>query len=119
EHGAEQDAAEDRAEPLRPPFVDVVDRPMDLLPPALALREPGQELEGEGIGFDEAHPIGLRFFMRWSDRPYPAIDSSVRHARESGDLRSADRRGQETRAERSCVQPKSSETTMGKTLGRL
>ena len=50
--GAKKDAAKHRSEALRPPFMDVVDRAMDFLPPALTLCELGKELERERIRFD-------------------------------------------------------------------
>jgi hypothetical protein len=53
QRAAEQDAAEDRPEPTGPPLVDVVNRPVDLVAPALALCEAGVELEREFISLDE------------------------------------------------------------------
>ena len=53
QHAAQKDAAKHRPEALCPPFVDVVDRAVDFLPPALTLRELGKELEREGIRFDQ------------------------------------------------------------------
>ena len=70
QHGAEEDAAKHRSEAFGPPLVDVVDRAVDFLPPALALGELGQELEREGIGFDQAHTILPRLHRRYRGLPH-------------------------------------------------
>ena len=50
---AEQDASEDRTQAFRPPFVDVVNGPMDFLAPTLHLRELRNELKWKRVRFDE------------------------------------------------------------------
>src|SRR5205823_5311042 len=64
---AEQDASKDRTEPLRPPLVNVVNRPIDFLPPALHLRELRNELKGKRIRLDEppfvTMSIGLKLVI--------------------------------------------------------
>ncbi|MGD0487759.1 MAG: hypothetical protein ABSB94_11255 [Syntrophorhabdales bacterium] len=52
QHAAKQNTAKDRAEPICPPLMDMVDRPMNLFAPALPFGKQGNEFEGEFIRFD-------------------------------------------------------------------
>src|SRR3972149_3967828 len=54
EYATEKDAPKTEPEPLRPPLVDVVDWPMNLFPPTLALTNPREEFERKQICFNQS-----------------------------------------------------------------
>src|SRR5713101_6900077 len=50
---AEKDPSEDRTQALRPPLVNVVDRTMQLFPPAFAFPKMGKEFKRKAVRFDQ------------------------------------------------------------------
>src|SRR5262249_22238632 len=72
---AQKDTPEDRAQARRPPLVQVRNRPVDFLPPTLALRKLRQELKREPVRFDQSHSslpclhCPLRLRGKWSGSP--------------------------------------------------
>lgn len=70
--GRDEDGAEHRAESLRPPLVDVIDRAVDLLAPAFKLSDVAQVFERKG-----------RLFNSRSRPTRTSLIRSVRHAADS------------------------------------
>src|ERR1043166_4960774 len=51
----QQNASENRAEPFCPPFMQMINRAMNLFSPAFALREVREKFKIEFVSFNEAH----------------------------------------------------------------
>src|SRR5436190_118513 len=60
---AQHNAPEDGTKPLSPPFVNMVDRSMDFLPPALTFSKSRQKFKLKCVRLDEAGFIRLRALL--------------------------------------------------------
>ncbi len=95
--------AKNRAQPLRPPFVNVIDGPVDLLSPTLSLRQRREKLEREVVGLDRSGKSRCRFIAQPS-RVSSQSSSAVSDVIWAGSRRTTDSRDPEAsrQAKNSC-----------------